>query len=210
LLRSVNMVGEIWLPDVPDARSDKRVKDIERYAVAHDVLVRWMGRGDVERWVGSSGQTASLQVLWPPRGHEAGNANNTSLVILADLKADGRLLWSGDIEIEAERSLLQAGLEPVDMMLMPHHGSRSSSHEAFVQALQPKLAVAQSGVGNRYGFPAKLVLERYQRLHVKLRNTANGAVLLHVKAGEEAADLGQWSVNTATRREIARRWWSAL
>jgi len=214
LLRNVNSVGEIWLPDVPDAHSDKRVESIERYARAHGVLVRWMGRGDVKRWGDAPKQRVSLQVLWPPGGHAPRNINNTSLVVRADVNVDGeayaRLLWPGDIEREAEQALVQGGLGPVDVMLMPHHGSRSSSHEAFVQALHPELAVAQTGVGNRYAFPAAAVVARYQRLHARLRNTAEGAVLVHFKAGEHGADVRQWSAENATRRDMARAWWNAL
>ncbi len=222
LLRSVNKVGEIWLPDVPDAHADKRVRSIERYAAKHAIAVRWMAIGDSKLWQDSSGEALLLQVLWPPRGHDPRNANNTSLVLRADLNGDLKadpnagsnghvdMLWPGDIEIEAERSLIQAGLKPVDMMLMPHHGSRSSSHTAFVQALQPDLAVAQAGVSNRYGFPAVTVVQRYRASGVRVYNTANGAVLLGFPAGDQSVEVLQWSAQSGLRRDIALAWWQSL
>ncbi len=214
LLRSVNKIGEIWLPDVPDAHADKRIAEIESYAAKRGTVMRWMAAGDVESWRDSAGGSVSLQVLWPPRGHDPAKTNNTSLVLLAELNAEQRLLWPGDIEVAAERALLATGLQPVDMMLMPHHGSRSSSHRAFVQALQPDLVVAQTGVGNRYGFPSEVVKQRYQGIGARIYNTANGAVMLDLSSrherGEPADHVLQWSANSSSRREMARAWWHAL
>ncbi len=219
LLRSVNTVGEIWLPDVPDAHDDKRVRRIVSYAAEHNIVVRWMAIGDGKQWNDVSGGGVLMQVLWPPRGHDPGNANNTSLVLRVDFNDDANddvsgnvgMLWPGDIEIEAERSLMQAGLKPVDMMLMPHHGSRSSSHAAFIQGLQPKLAVAQTGVGNRYGFPAKAVVQSYQELGARVYNTASGAILITVGDQPDAGgDLLQWARKAGTRRDVAQAWWQSF
>ena len=199
LMRSVNRVGEIWLPDVPHAHAHKQVKAIESYAIDHAIPIRWMAKGDIDSRLG-------LQVLWPPRGYDPAKANNTSLVLLAKPKADVKLLWPGDIEIQAERGLLRAGLKKVEAMLMPHHGSRSSSHDAFVQALSPDLVVAQTGMSNRYGFPAKVVVQRYQKHASEVRNTAYGALLMYWPAEQGVAEVKQWSANNDQRRELMQTW----
>jgi competence protein ComEC len=72
-------------------------------------------------------------------------------------------LLAGDIETPQEEALLagQAALK-ADVLLVPHHGSKTSSSEAFLDAVQPRLAWVQSGYRNRYGHPAPLVMQRYQ------------------------------------------------
>ncbi len=215
LMRQVNSVEQIWLPDVADARADKRVKAIERYAAQQHIPIHWMARGDVQHWQDDSTYALSLTVLWPPRLLNLANANNTSLVLMADIEDQKSgnqfsMLWPGDIESEAERGLVKAGLKHMDAMLMPHHGSRSSSHQAFVKALQPALVVAQAGVANRYGFPAKAVVQRYLKYDADVKNTADGAVVLRWSGETEGAVLSHWRVNIGSRRDLARSWWQPL
>lgn len=81
-------------------------------------------------------------------------------------------LLVGDIEASQELALLQrAALEPVDVLLVPHHGSQTSSTLSFIGALKPQWAVVQAGYRNRYGHPAAPVLARYQALDVELVST---------------------------------------
>jgi competence protein ComEC len=73
------------------------------------------------------------------------------------------LLLTGDIERAAEAGLLaQSALEPVAVLLVPHHGSRTSSSPAFVAATRPRWALVASGHRNRWGFPKADVVERWQ------------------------------------------------
>lgn len=72
------------------------------------------------------------------------------------------VLLAGDIEIAQEQALVQAGLAPVDVLLVPHHGSKTSSSLSFLQALHPRLALVQAGYRNRYGHPAASVVDRYR------------------------------------------------
>lgn len=81
-------------------------------------------------------------------------------------------LLVGDIEAPQELALLQrAALQPVDVLLVPHHGSQTSSTSSFIRALEPQWAVVQAGYRNRYGHPAAPVLARYQALDVELVST---------------------------------------
>ncbi len=215
LMRNVNSVGKIYLPDVPDAHADERIKAIKAYAAAKNIPIQWLGRGDVELLQDGSGDQLSLNILWPPRGSVAVNANNTSLVIQAELTLQSqerqvKMLWPGDIESKAERSLLKAGIGSVDVMLMPHHGSRSSSHEAFVARLKTDLVVAQTGFDNRYGFPVRTVVQRYQKHGARVKNSADGAVFLRWPAEKKAAEVLQWGVNDEGRRDMVRAWWKIL
>jgi len=221
LLKSLNSVGQIWLPDVPSARLDNRVKSIEAYASEHGVLVRWLAKGDhIELGDDSQADKVRLSVLWPPRSFNPSNTNNTSLVLAVRLANHAHLLWPGDIESGAETALIRAGLEKTDFMLMPHHGSSTSSQTAFLKVLQPKLAIAQAGASNRYGFPMQAVVSRYQAIGADVRNTADGALLLRWLNGTAPVEISQWQIewqvdgqqidgqqHGALRRELALAWW---
>jgi competence protein ComEC len=71
-------------------------------------------------------------------------------------------LLAGDIEVAQELALVQSGLAPVDVLLVPHHGSKTSSSLPFLQALHPRLALVQAGYRNRFGHPADSVVARYR------------------------------------------------
>jgi competence protein ComEC len=107
-------------------------------------------------------------------------------------------LLVGDIEAAQERELLARGLAPVDWLLVPHHGSKTSSSGPFLQALQPGLALVQAGYRNRFGHPAAEVLARYESLSIALTDSARcGALHWHSQAPR------QWQCE----REKARRYW---
>lgn len=87
-------------------------------------------------------------------------------------------LLVGDIE-EAQEARLVAQGAPLraDVLLVPHHGSKSSSSAAFLDAVRPKIALVQAGYRNRYGHPAESVLVRYAERHIRVVDTPHcGAV----------------------------------
>jgi len=70
-----------------------------------------------------------------------------------------------------------------DILKVAHHGSKSSSSEAFLDAARPRLAVIQCGLNNFYGHPHKQTLERLEERSIKvLRTDLNGAVGIDIKA----------------------------
>jgi competence protein ComEC len=77
-------------------------------------------------------------------------------------------LLVGDIEVAQELALVQSGLDKVDVLLVPHHGSQTSSSLPFLQALQPRLALVQAGYRNRFGHPAESVVARYRAQGIAL------------------------------------------
>jgi len=110
----------------------------------------------------------------------------------------GSALLAGDIEAAQEFELLARGMPAVDMLLVPHHGSKTSSTQAFLEAVQPRLALAQAGYRNRFGHPAAVVVARYQALSVPLVDSAHcGALLWQSQAPQH------WQCE----RERARRYW---
>ena len=72
-----------------------------------------------------------------------------------------RVLLTGDIGSEAEERLLAAATDlGADVLKIAHHGSKTSTTEAFLRAVAPRLALISAGPNNPYGHPAPPVLER--------------------------------------------------
>jgi competence protein ComEC len=81
-------------------------------------------------------------------------------------------LLAGDIEAAQEQDLLQSGQAlQADWLLVPHHGSATSSTQAFLDAVQPSVAIVQAGYRNRFGHPRPDVLRRYTDLGVDVVQT---------------------------------------
>jgi competence protein ComEC len=110
-------------------------------------------------------QGLSLEFLGPERPSPG---NNGSCVVRID---SGRqsLLLTGDIEKAAEVALLKSRVKlQSNVLIAPHHGSRTSSTHDFIAAVAPELLLVPAGLDNRYGFPKSDVMARYQRLGIPI------------------------------------------
>lgn len=120
--------------------------------------------------------------LSPLPGSRYMKANNRSCVLMITSAYGKKILLTGDIEKKVERQLLKnyegkkAALLKSDILLVPHHGSNTSSSGAFLNIVQPKLAIFSYGYKNRFNFPHPDVVQRYKSLNTKLLNTANGSI----------------------------------
>ena len=86
-------------------------------------------------------------------------------------------MLTGDIEVEAERRIVGSALGGIDAVVVPHHGSLTSSSVAFVDAIKPEIAIVSAGFANRWGFPKADVVSRWRGVGAELLNTAtSGAV----------------------------------
>ena len=113
--------------------------------------------------------------------------NNLSLVIRLRYK-DVSFLFPGDMEKETEDELMRrAHLEPVDVLLVPHHGSRTSSSIALLQQLKPKIAIFSVGFENRFHLPATQICRRYAALGIRTyRTDVDGAITVTTDGREIA------------------------
>jgi len=151
-LRSAHPQAEIW-------GSDSVIADAALAALGP---VRRCQAGQRWDWDG-----VRFQVLNPPAlaiqpAQALRRANENSCVLLVRSASGRAALLGGDITAAQERALVRAGaLVPLDWLLVPHHGSRTSSSRALLQATTPRWAVVQAGYRNRYGHPAPDVLHRY-------------------------------------------------
>ncbi|MBW8183688.1 DNA internalization-related competence protein ComEC/Rec2 [Shewanella nanhaiensis] len=104
-------------------------------------------------------QRLRVEIL-APRVVEKGN--NGSCVVKVSDKYH-QVLLTGDIESRAEQALLSLGNKlNSELLVAPHHGSRTSSTPEFIKLVSPQLVLFPSGFNNRYGFPKPDVLHRYQ------------------------------------------------
>ena len=92
-----------------------------------------------------------------PQAH----SNALSCVLRIDNGQQSALLV-GDIEAAQEAKLVRNGLQRADILLVPHHGSKTSSTPDFLDAISPRWALLQAGYRNRYGHPAAQVMARYE------------------------------------------------
>ena len=135
---------------------------------------------------------ARIRVLHPLNGPQPRDGPNDNSLVLQVAMGAFSLLLTGDVEARGERALLEQPQSLVSTLLKaPHHGSRTSSSEAFLSAVRPQLAVAQSADKGRYPFPHPEVEQRYEALGIPLWITGRQGAL-HVVTDGERWILRSW------------------
>lgn len=121
-----------------------------------------------------------FEFLWP-RASSVRQGNDASCVLQLTA-GEHRALISGDIEQGTERALLRDAMPGnATVVVVPHHGSLTSSTPAFVTALAPRVAIVSAGYGNRWNLPDEDVIQRWHAAGAEVINTAtSGAVSLRL------------------------------
>jgi len=161
-----------------------------RYALPH--RVRSCHRYPDWRWDGVEFRFLDID-------ERARSTNNRSCVL--QVIGHQRLLIPGDIESLQEHRLIESYGDSLasEILLVPHHGSNTSSSQAFIERVQPALAVFTLARNNRWGFPTAAVLARYRARNLALyRNDHDGAV--HILSQAQG-------LRVTTLREPPRRLW---
>ena len=172
-----------------------RVQSGEPLRVGHGALPCIAG----ERWQWDG---VTFEFLHPDAGH--GFSGNDASCVLRVGNAGGSVLLTGDIEQRVERQLLDrphARLRS-DIVVAPHHGSRSSSAAPFIAATRPLYVLYSAGWANRYGFPAAEVQARWRAAGVRAINTAASGTIRFV-----ISDTGGLSAPELHRHGHRRFWW---
>jgi competence protein ComEC len=124
-----------------------------------------------------------FRVLWPDRGTVPARAppdgkdvNNTSIVLLGE-NGTWRFLLMGDLEEDLDPVLVGRGLPRVDVLKVAHHGSRTATTPAFLEAVRPSIALISVGADNDYGHPSPDTLARLdERGIATYRTDRNGTI----------------------------------
>ena len=112
-------------------------------------------------------------------GEKVSKANNTSIVAKL-VYGEHSVLLTGDIEKQIEEKLVLAGVDiDSDYLKIPHHGSKTSTSEKFLDKISPELAFISLGLKNPYGHPHREVVERLEKRNIKYYRTDEvGTILL--------------------------------
>jgi competence protein ComEC len=151
-----------------------------------------------------------FDVLHPTEGeYRSSRKTNALSCVLKVSTAHGRVLLTSDIEAPVEAALLtrhggdnraELGADlQADVLLAPHHGSRTSSTPEFIAAVGARTVIFPVGYRNRFGHPKPEVEERYRQSGAVLRRTdLEGALSLDLRAG---------AIVLEAERETRRRYW---
>ena len=138
-----------------------------------------------------------------PAASERWDDNDGSCVLLIAGRG-GSALLTGDIEGDAEAALTAHNALPhADVVIVPHHGSRSSSTEDLVGRTRARYAIVSAGTGNRWGFPHEAIVDRWCAAGAEVIDTANwGAISIRF---DSASGIGR----PRSERRDHRRYWHA-
>ena len=163
-------VGELW---VGRDEATPAFESLLDEAKARGVRIVTKTQGKQFDWDGVDGS-----VLWPVDVSTVTKAANDNSIVMRIQDGVERFLLPGDIEKRVENDLVDDGTPlAADFLKVPHHGSKTSSTDAFVAAVAPKVAVVSVGEDNPFGHPADAVVERYESAGVRfLRTDRDGAV----------------------------------
>ena len=174
----------------------------------HPILRARMERGEAatrcaagERWNWDGIEFTVLHPVVPNYSNPKLKPNDLSCVLRVANTA-GSALLTGDIEARTEADLVRRGGDALqaDVLVVPHHGSRTSSTPAFIAAVHPRYAVFTPGYRNRFQHPRPEVVERYDAAGIRsYRTDYDGA--LTFTFGE-----GQTHEPRAERKEHTRYW----
>ncbi len=166
-------VEKVILPQVPDSivPTTKTYEDVLEAVKNKGLSITKAQVGDTY----SIGE-ASLEILGPAGTFD--DLNNESVVSRVEFGRTSFLL-TGDAEEPAEQAILETGADLTSTVLkVGHHGSRTSSSDAFLDAVSPSYGVILCGAGNDYGHPHEEAVNRLEQHGVKLyRTDVNGTVV---------------------------------
>jgi competence protein ComEC len=163
-------VGELWIGRDEETRA---FRSLVAEARSRGVTIVHQTEGAEFDWQGVRGE-----VLWPPDPGPVDEASNDDSLVLRLSDGGVRFLLAGDIQQHVEDTLTRDRAPlAADFLKVPHHGSKTSSTEAFLAGVAPRVAVISVGEANPFGHPSENVVERYEHAGVRLlRTDRDGAV----------------------------------
>ncbi|MGI9064638.1 MAG: DNA internalization-related competence protein ComEC/Rec2 [Pseudonocardiaceae bacterium] len=155
--------------------------EVRRTATAAGVPLVALGAGHRLAWPGLVLDVLGpRQVPSPSTDRDAevdGSVVNNASVVLRATTAAGRVLLTGDVELEAQADLLTSGVDlRADILKVPHHGSRYTAGE-FLAAVRPRVALVSVGADNSYGHPNPQVLDTLAARGSRVLRTDRGGDL---------------------------------
>jgi competence protein ComEC len=156
--------------------------------------------GDSWRWDGVD--FIFLSPAGEPLSTSGGKKRNNRSCVLRVSSESGSVLFSGDIEKKVEMQLVEKYGDNMatDVLIVPHHGSNTSSTLSFIQTVSPEVSVISAGYRNRYKLPGKKVLSRYEQSGYKLMKTdKTGAISIKMTVADD--------MHIEHYRQLAQKYW---
>ncbi len=208
-------VDEVWMNG--DTNNAQAFANALEAIEVHDV-------GYYEPRAGESFEIGGLtiDVIHPTDNFSKTNKNsaiNNNSIVMRIQYGDVSFLFTGDAELEAEKEMLASSLElNADILHVGHHGSKTSSSEEFLEAVNAEIAVYSAGIDNSYGLPDQEVIDRLNDHHSLVYGTDQyGTITLetngkkvHISTEEEGIvpppveGEGCVDVNTAPAEELQK------
>jgi len=177
VINEMDSIGEILMPDATS--TSDTFKNYLKAIEEKDVPMTIPEPGDVFM-LGE----ARMQVL-APSSPTYSDVNDYSIVLRVEFGSKTFLL-TGDAEAKSEREQLDSGLSlKADVLKVGHHGSRTSSSQAYLNAVDPIYAIISCGTGNSYGHPHNESMTRLVAMDVEIfRTDIHGTIIFKTDGNE--------------------------
>ena len=144
------------------------MRELREKVAARRARVESRRSGEVVEWSG-----ARIRVLHPPPPEwERPRVRNDDSVVVDIVFGDVAILLTGDISSDIERDLVpQLSSSPIRILKVAHHGSRTSTSQALLDAWRPQYALISAGRGNTFGHPAPDVIRRLESIGAAIFRT---------------------------------------
>ncbi|GHU62486.1 ComE operon protein 3 [Clostridia bacterium] len=156
--------------------TDKEGEELVYWIKKRNIPIILMSQGDV-----LEDEEVKFSCLWPrikEKSELSKDNNYFSLVFRVEYKKFSAI-FTGDLEEEGEKELIQQGIFSCMLLKIGHHGSKSSTTQEWLETLQPKIAIISAGRNNPYGHPNPIILERLTQYPCIVKQTpVSGAIEL--------------------------------
>ncbi|ADZ19997.1 competence protein ComEC [Clostridium acetobutylicum] len=163
-------IGTIYMPNV--ATNTQTYKDVIQ-------AMRNKGLTATNPVVGSTFKVGSANcIVYGPINTNSENLNTYSIVIKLTY-GNNKFMFTGDAQSSNEQDMINAGFDlSADVLKVGHHGSHTSSSQDFLNAVNPKYAVISCGLGNDYGHPHKVTMDKLEAMNIPVyRTDENGTIV---------------------------------
>ncbi|MCY6369608.1 ComEC/Rec2 family competence protein [Clostridium ganghwense] len=171
-------IGTIYMPK--KVATTKTYKDVIKAIKNKNMKITLPKRGSTFK-LGE----ATCTIVAPIENKKYKDTNDYSIVIKLRYK-DTSFLFTGDAEGASEKEILKGGYDiKVDVLKVGHHGSRTSTIDAFLKKVSPKYAVISCGKENKYGHPHKETIQKLKDKNIQLYRTDKSGTIIAISNGSE-------------------------
>ena len=156
-------IGTFYMPEI--THNTKTFEGMVDALIENGCKSKYVSQGSIVAEL-----PCSIEVL-SPQNRDYVKMNNYSAAVKISYK-DVSAVLSGDAEVDSEEEIIASGVDIVaDVLKLGHHGSSTSTSEAYLDKVDPKDAIISVGEGNSYGFPHEIVINRLKKRGINIYRT---------------------------------------